>query len=87
MEDQCQNLSHTKWQCKYHVIFIPNCRRRRLFGVVRRLAEQKGCEIHEGHVMPDHVHMLISIPPKLAVSCVAGYITSGRARSTWRGTS
>ena len=82
MKDQYQNLSHTKWQCKYHVIFIPKCRRRRLFGVVRRelggvfrrLAEQKGCEVHEGHVMADHVHMLISIPPKLAVSGVVGYI-------------
>ena len=82
MEDQYENLSHTKWQCKYHVIFIPKCRRRRLFGVVRRelgavfrrLAEQKGCKVHEGHVMPDHVHMLISIPPKLAVSSVVGYI-------------
>lgn len=82
MKDQYQNLSHTKWQCKYHVIFIPKCRRKRLFGVVRgelggvfrRLAEQKGCEILEGHVMPDHVHMLISIPPKLAVSSAVGYI-------------
>ena len=74
MKDQYQNLSQTKWRCKYHVIFIPECRRSRLFGVVRgeqggvfrRLAGQKGCEIHEGHVMPDHVRMLTSIPPKQA---------------------
>ena len=81
MEDY-QSLSHTRWQCKYHVIFIPKYRRKRLFGVVRRelgevfrrLAEQKQCQIEEGHIMPDHVHMLISIPPKLAVSSVIGYI-------------
>ncbi len=82
MEDHYQSLSHTKWQCKYHIIFIPKCRRKRLFGVVRRelgevfhrLAEHKSCEILEGHIMPDHVHMLISIPPKHAVSSVVGYI-------------
>ena len=81
MEDY-QSLSHTRWQCKYHVIFIPKYRRKRLFGVVRaelgevfrRLAEQKQCQIEEGHIMADHVHMLISIPPKLAVSSVIGYI-------------
>ena len=81
MEDY-QSLSHTKWQCKYHVIFIPKYRRKKLFGVVRRelgevfhrLAEQKSCRIEEGHIMPDHVHMLISIPPKLSVSSVVGYI-------------
>ena len=81
MEDY-QSLSHTRWQCKYHVIFIPKHRRRKLFGIVRkelgkvfrRLAEQKECRIEEGHIMADHVHMLISIPPKLAVSSVVGYI-------------
>ena len=82
MEDRYQSLSHTKWQCKYHVIFIPKCRRKKLFGVVRkelgdvfhRLASQKECEILEGHIMPDHVHMLISIPPKHSVSNVVGYL-------------
>jgi len=81
MEDY-KKLSHTKWQCKYHVIFIPKYRRRTLYGVVRRelgsvfhrLAEQKECKIEEGHIMPDHVHMLIQIPPKHAVSSVVGYI-------------
>ena len=81
MEDY-KSLSHTKWQCKYHVIFIPKYRRKQLFGVVRRelgevfhrLAAQKGSEIEEGHIMSDHVHMLISIPPKQAVSSVVGYI-------------
>src|ERR1700761_5877130 len=77
-----KSLSHTKWQCKFHIVFIPKCRRRGLFGVVRRslgaifheLARQKECVIEEGHIMPDHVHMLISIPPKLAVSGVVGYL-------------
>ena len=81
MEDH-NSLSHTRWLCKYHVVFIPKCRRKRLYGVVKKqlgpvfrtLAEQKGCRIEEGHIMPDHVHMLISIPPKLAVSSVEGYI-------------
>jgi putative transposase len=81
MEDY-QSLSHTRWQCKYHVIFIPKYRRKTLFGVVRkelgavfrRLAEQKECRIEEGHILPDHVHMLISIPPKLSVSSVVGYL-------------
>ena len=81
MEDY-RSLSHTKWQYKYHVIFIPKYRRKNLYGVVKRelgdvfhrLASQKECIIEEGHVMPDHVHMLISIPPKLAVSSVVGYI-------------
>ena len=81
MEDY-KRLSHTKWQCKYHIVFIPKYRRRTLFGVVRqelgavfrRLAEQKECMIEEGHIMSDHVHMLLSVPPKLAVSSVVGYI-------------
>lgn len=81
MEDY-QSLSHTTWQCKYHIIFIPKCRRKKLYGVVKRelrpvfhrLAEQKECKIIEGHILPDHVHMLISIPPKLAVSSVVGFI-------------
>lgn len=81
MEDY-QSLSHTKWQRKYHVIFIPKYRRKKPFGVVRRelgevfhrLAEQKGCRIEEGLIMPDHVHRLISIPPKFAVSSAVGYI-------------
>jgi putative transposase len=68
--------------CKYHVVFIPKCRRRTLYGNLRRhlgevfheLARHKECRIEEGHLMADHVHMLISIPPKYAVSQVVGYI-------------
>ena len=76
------SLNHTKWECKYPVVFIPKCRRkvlykelRRYLGeVFRRLAEQKESRIEEGHLMPDHVHMMIAIPPKYAVSQVIGYI-------------
>jgi putative transposase len=80
--DEFESLSYTKWECKYHIVFIPKCRRRTLYGqlkkhlgeVLRKLAQQKESEILEGHLMPDHVHMLISIPPKYAVSQVVGFI-------------
>jgi putative transposase len=80
--DAYRSLSHTVWDCKFHIVFIPKCRRKTLYadlrrhlgGVFRQLAAQKGCEIVEGHLMPDHVHMMIAIPPKLAVSQVVGYI-------------
>ena len=77
-----QSLSHTKWECKYHVEFIPKCRRRKIYGLIwgflgevfHELARQKGCQILEGHLMVDHIHMCISIPPKYAVSNVVGFI-------------
>jgi putative transposase len=80
--EQFESLSHTKWECKYHVVFIPKCRRKTIFGAIRKdlgplfrtLTEQKESRIEEGHVMPDHVHMLIAIPPKYAVANVVGYI-------------
>src|ERR1700738_1488043 len=80
--DEYESLSHSKWECKYHVIFIPKCRRKTLYKelrqhlgeVFRRLAEQKQSRIEEGHLMVDHVHMMISIPPKYAVSEVVGFI-------------
>ena len=80
--DEQQSLNHSKWECKYHVVFIPKCRRKTLYSQLRRhlgelfrkLAEQKECRIEEGHLMPDHVHMMISIPPKYAVSQVIGFI-------------
>ena len=80
--DEFESLSHSKWECKYHVVFIPKCRRRTLYGqlrqhlgeVLRKLATQKESRIEEGHLMPDHVHMMISIPPKYAVSQVIGFI-------------
>jgi putative transposase len=80
--DQKESLSHTKWECKYHVVFIPKCRRRTLYKelrqhlgeIFRRLAAQKESQIEEGHLQADHVHMMISIPPKYSVSQVVGYI-------------
>ena len=76
------SLNHTKWECKYHVVFIPKCRRKVLYGQVRRdlgqvfheLAKQRESQILEGHLCMDHVHMMIRIPPKYAVSHVVGYI-------------
>ena len=80
--DEAKTLNHSKWECKYHVVFIPKYRRKSLYKelrgdlgqVFRELARRKGCEIEEGHVMPDHIHMMISIPPKYAVSQVIEYI-------------
>ena len=76
--DELESLSHTKWECKCHVVFKPKCRRRTLYEqmrrplgeVFRRLAEEKESRIEEGHVMPDHVHMMIAIPPKYGLSQV-----------------
>jgi putative transposase len=90
--DEHESLSHTKWECKYHVVFIPKCRRKTLYvglrqhlgEVFRKLASQKETRIEEGHLLADHVHMMIAIPPKYAVSQVIGYIKV-RVRYTWRG--
>jgi len=76
------SISHTRWECKYHVVWIPKCRRKVLFGQLRKnlgevfheLAHQKESKVLEGHLQPDHVHMMIAIPPKYAVSQVVGYI-------------
>jgi len=76
------SLAHSKWDCKYHIVFIPKYRKRKLFCQVRRylgdvfheLARQKNSEIVEGHMMSDHVHMCVSIPPKHSVAQVIGYI-------------
>jgi putative transposase len=80
--NEYESLSHTTWYCKYHVVFIPKCRRKTLYQelrrhlgeVFRKLALQKDSKVEEGHLMPDHVHMLLSIPPKYAVSQVVGFI-------------
>jgi putative transposase len=87
-----QSLCHTKWDCKYHVVFIPKGRKKMIFGAIRKylgeifreLAEQKECQIVEGHLMPDHVHICISIPPKHSVSYVIGYIKGKSAISIAR---
>jgi putative transposase len=80
--DTFESLNHSVWQCKYHVVFIPKCRRKTLYAelrqylgeVFRKLALQKESRIEEGHLLSDHVHMLITIPPKYAVGQVVGFI-------------
>jgi putative transposase len=80
--DELESLNHTVWDCKYHIVWIPKCRRKVLYGqlrsylgdVLKRLALQKDSRIEEGHLMPDHIHMMISIPPKHSVSQVVGFI-------------
>ena len=77
-----KSVSHSVWECEYHVVFIPKCRRKTLYGglrkhlgdLFRQLAQQKESKIEEGHLMPNHVHMMISIPPKNAVAQVIGFI-------------
>jgi putative transposase len=79
---EVNSLNHTRWECKYHIVFIPKYRKKVLFGQIRkemgevfhRLARQKESFIEEGHLLPDHVHLMISIPPKYAVSQVVGFI-------------
>jgi len=76
------SLCHSVWDCKYHVVWIPKWRKKALYGSIRKrlgeafheLARQRQCKIHEGHLMADHVHMLISIPPKYAVADIVGYL-------------
>ncbi len=77
-----ESLSHSRWDCKFHLAFVPKCRKKKLYGEIRRyldpvfheLARQKECKILEGHMVQDHIHMLIAIPPKYSVSQVVGYI-------------
>ena len=88
----CQSLNHTKWDCKYHVVFIPKRRRKQIYGAIRKylgeifheLARQKESKIIEGHLCADHVHMCVSIPPKFAVSSVVGYLKGKSAISIAR---
>ncbi|MEF9893909.1 MAG: IS200/IS605 family transposase [Anaerorhabdus sp.] len=76
------SLSHTRWNCKYHIVFIPKYRRKAIYGklkadigsILRQLCEYKGVEIVEAHAMSDHIHMLVKIPPKIAVSNFMGYL-------------
>lgn len=77
-----QSLSHTRWDCKYHIVFIPKCRRKVIYGglrqhlgeIFRELARQRECRVVEGHLMKDHVHICLSVPPKYSVSNVVGFI-------------
>ena len=76
------SLSHTRWNCKYHIVFIPKYRRKIIYGelrrdigkIIRRLCEMKDVELIEGHAMPDHIHILVKIPPKLSVSYFVGFL-------------
>ena len=82
MANKSDSLAHTKWMCKYHIVFSPKYRRKVIYNqirtdigeILRTLCQYKGIEIHEGHLMPDHVHLLMSIPPKYSVSSVMGYL-------------
>jgi putative transposase len=82
MAQKANSLSHTKWLSKYHIVFTPKYRRKIIYEkyrsdlgeILRSLCDWKGVEIMEGHMMPDHVHMLVSIPPKLSVSSFMGYL-------------
>ena len=77
-----KSLSHTKWNCKYHIVFSPKYRRQAIYGkikvdigkILRQLCEMKQVEIHEAEACPDHIHMLVSIPPSLSVSQFMGYL-------------
>ena len=80
--DDDLSLSHTRWNCKYHIVFIPKYRRKEIYGkiradigqIIRQLCAYKDVEIIEAHAMPDHIHMLVRIPPKIAVSNFMGYL-------------
>ena len=82
MTNDNKSLAHTKWNCKYHIVFAPKYRRKVFFGekraeigkILRQLCEWKGIEIHEAEICPDYVHMLVSIPPKVSVSGFMGYL-------------
>ncbi len=77
-----KSLSHSKWNCKYHIVFAPKYRRMAIYGqiridigkILRKLCEQKGVEIIEAETCPDHIHMLVSIPPNLSVAQFMGYL-------------
>ena len=76
------SLTHTKWNCKYHIVFSPKYRRQEIYGkikveigkILRELCERKGIDIIEAELCPDHIHMLVSIPPKYSVSEIMGYL-------------
>ena len=82
MANDLQSLAHTRWNCKYHIVFAPKYRRQVFYGekkqevgkILRQLCEWKGVEIHEAELCPDHIHMLVSIPPKVSVSSFMGYL-------------
>ena len=82
MAEKANSLSHTKWLCKYHIVFSPKYRRKIIYNqyrkslqeIIRQLCAYQGVKIIEGHMMPDHVHLLLSIPPKMSISSFMGYL-------------
>ncbi len=82
MSNDDKSLAHTRWNCKYHIVFTPKYRRKVIYGklrvsigqVLRKLCEMKDVEIIEAHAMPDHIHMLVRIPPKISISSFMGYL-------------
>ncbi|HFI0578913.1 TPA: IS200/IS605 family transposase [Streptococcus suis] len=82
MREDNESLSHTRWNCKYHLVFAPKYRRQIIYGkykasigkIIRDLCERKDVTIHEANACPDHIHMLVSIPPKMSVSSFMGYL-------------
>jgi putative transposase len=82
MTEPWKSLAHSRWECKYHVVFIPKYRRKSMYGEIRaslggifhELARQKECRIVEGHLLADHVHICIEIPPKHAVASILGFL-------------
>ncbi len=82
MKLDTESLAHTKWNCKYHIVFAPKYRRQVIYGkiktdigqILRKLCEYKGVEIIEAEACPDHIHMLVSIPPKYSISQIMGYL-------------
>jgi len=87
LANKTNSLSHTKWMCKYHIVFTPKYRRKVIYNqyrtslqeIIRTLCSYKGVEILEGHMMPDRVHLLLSIPPKQSVSSFMGYLNTTNA--------
>ena len=92
MSSDTNSLAHTKWNCKYHIVFAPKYRRQVIYGkikkdigiILRQLCERKGVEIIEAEACKDHIHMLVSIPPKLGVSSFVGYLKGKRDRKSTR---
>jgi len=76
------SLSHVRWDCKYHIVFVPKYRQKRMYGkfrsrvgeIIRELCRHRGVELLEGHLMPDHIHMCLKVPPKFSISFVIGFI-------------
>ena len=77
-----QSLSHVRWECKYHVVIVPKYRKKNLYGkfrervgqIIKDLCRQRGVEFMEGHLMPDHIHMCLSVPPKFSIAFVIGFL-------------